>query len=207
MLNFFKKNNEGFKTISLEECRTLMNSEKNLVVLDVRTEHEHETEGKLDNSILIDFFKLSNFKNKIKELDKSKTYLVYCAVGGRSKAAAALMVKNGFEKVYEMAGGLKAWQKTYSMAEPQITKLSHEEAREKRDDIIKRLNRIEGQVRGVKKMVDNEDYCANILNQTLAINSAMKSVNKEIMELFLNVCLNEERNMEDFFTYVKKMMK
>lgn len=56
-------------------------------------------------------------------------------------------------------------------------------------------------------MVDNEDYCANILNQTLAINSAMKSVNKEIMELFLNVCLNEERNMEDFFTYVKKMMK
>ena len=113
------------------------------------------------------------------------------------------MMKMGFEEVYEMAGGLKAWQKTYSNVQPLITKLSNEEAREKRNDIIKRLSKIEGQVRGVKKMVDNEDYCANILNQTLAISSAMKGVNKEIMELFLN----EERNMEDFFTYVKKMMK
>ncbi len=207
MLNFFKKNNEGFKTLSLEECKNLMDIRKDLVYLDVRTEKEHESEGNIENSLVIDFFKLSNFKKEIEKLDKNLPYLVYCAVGGRSKAAAALMVKMGFVEVYDMAGGLKAWQKTYSNTQPLITKLSQEEAREKREDIMKRLSKIEGQVRGVKKMVDNEDYCANILNQTLAINSAMKSVNKEIMELFLNVCLNEERNMEDFFTYVKKMMK
>lgn len=207
MLNFFKKNNEGFKTLSLEECKNLMDSEKDLIYLDVRTEKEYENESRLENAVLVDFFKLNNFKKEVSAMDKKTPYLVYCAVGGRSKAAAALMVKMGFENVYEMAGGLKAWQKKYSNMEPQITKLSPEEAREKREDIMKRLSKIEGQVRGVKKMVDNEDYCANILNQTLAINSAMKSVNKEIMELFLNVCLNEERNMEDFFTYVKKMMK
>jgi|GEM_PF-203723 len=207
MLNFFRKNDEGFKILSLEECKSLMDIKKDLIYLDVRTEKEYESEGQLEGAMLIDFFKLSNFKKEVDNLDKKTPYLVYCAVGGRSKAAAALMVKMGFEEVYEMAGGLKAWQKTYSNVQPLITKLNNEEAREKREDIMKRLNKIEGQVRGVKKMVDNEDYCANILNQTLAINSAMKSVNKEIMELFLNVCLNEERNMEDFFTYVKKMMK
>lgn len=207
MLNFFRKNDEGFKILSLEECKSLMDIRKDLVYLDVRTEKEYESEGQLEGAMLIDFFKLSNFKKEVDKLDKKTPYLVYCAVGGRSKAAAALMVKMGFEEVYEMAGGLKAWQKTYSNVQPLITKLNNEEAREKREDIMKRLNKIEGQVRGVKRMVDNEDYCANILNQTLAINSAMKSVNKEIMELFLNVCLNEERNMEDFFTYVKKMMK
>lgn len=207
MLKIFKGNDEGFKILSLEECKNLMDTRKDLVYLDVRTENEHETNGNLEGSILIDFFKLANFKKEVEKLDKKMPHLVYCAIGGRSKAAAALMVKMGFEEVYEMAGGLKAWQKTYSNTQPLITKLDADEAREKRDEIIKRLSRIEGQVRGVKKMVDNEDYCANILNQTLAISSAMKGVNKEIMELFLNVCLNEERNMEDFFTYVKKMMK
>ena len=206
MLKIFKGNDEGFKILSLEECKDLMDKRKDLVYLDVRTEKEHETNGNLEGSILIDFFKLANFKKEVQELDRKKPYLVYCAVGGRSKAAAALMVKMGFEEVYEMAGGLKAWQKKYSNVKTLITKLDEDEAREKRDEIIKRLSRIEGQVRGVKKMVDKEDYCPNILNQTLAISSAMKGVNKEVMELFLNVCLNEERNMEDFFTYVKKMM-
>ena len=47
MLNFFKKNNEGFKILSLEECKNLMDSRGDLVCLDVRTENEYESEGSL----------------------------------------------------------------------------------------------------------------------------------------------------------------
>ena len=45
-------------------------------------------------------------------------------------------------------------------------------------DLLKRLNRIEGQVRGVKKMLEEDRYCVDILTQVSAINSALNSFNK-----------------------------
>ncbi len=114
MLNIFKRKSTGFKTISVEEAKELMKVKKDMVILDVRTEKEHELEGNIDNSILIDFFKIIHFKKEVEKLDKEKPYLVFCAIGGRSKAAAAVMVKMGFSEVYDMAGGIKAWQKENS---------------------------------------------------------------------------------------------
>jgi rhodanese-related sulfurtransferase len=81
----------------------------NTVVLDVRTPGEY-AENRLPGAVLIDF-NAPDFEKKIAALDKSKTYLVHCAVGGRSAKACDKMAAMGFTNVYNLSGGLKGWIK------------------------------------------------------------------------------------------------
>jgi len=75
-------------------------------LLDVRQPKEYE-EGHLAGAILIP---LKELPGRLGELEKGKPVIVYCAVGGRSKAAAQLLAGKDFASVYNMAGGIKAWQ-------------------------------------------------------------------------------------------------
>jgi len=79
------------------------------VILDVRTPKEYDA-GYIENCVLIDF-KSYTFKEEIDALDKSYTYLVYCRSGGRSASTLNIMKELGFENVYNMLGGIKAWKK------------------------------------------------------------------------------------------------
>ena len=56
-------------------------------------------------------------------------------------------------------------------------------------NIINRLKSIEGHVRGVERMVENEDYCVDIVNQILAVQRALQKVNGLVLERHLNTCL------------------
>jgi rhodanese-related sulfurtransferase len=47
--------------------------------------------------------------NRISKLDKEQPFLIYCAAGGRSAKAGALMQSLGFKKVYELKGGYRNW--------------------------------------------------------------------------------------------------
>lgn len=58
-------------------------------------------------------------------------------------------------------------------------------------DQLKRLNRIEGQVRGISKMIEEGRYCIDILTQMKAIKSAMASVESKIVEQHLNHCVTK----------------
>lgn len=65
-------------------------------------------------------------------------------------------------------------------------------------DLITRLNRIEGQVRGVKKMVEEERYCVDILTQVSAITSALNSFNKVLLSGHIKSCVvNDIRDGKD----------
>lgn len=196
------------KYISLtpQEVKNLIEKEKNLIIIDARTEMEFTYEGRLENAVLMDFLKPRIFKRKIQKYDKDKKYLVYCAVGRVSKPACELMTELGFKSVYEMAGGLKAWQKDENLVSS-VSKLDDEEVIEARKSIVTRLNKIEGQIRGMKKMLLDGEYCGDILNQSLAVKSALNGVNQEIMEMFSNVCITSPEAKEDFFKYLKKLMK
>lgn len=77
------------------------------VVLDVRTPEE-VAEGIIPGAIVLDY-KSADFKASIDALDKSKTYFVYCAAGGRSGKTCDLMKEQNFNAVYSLAGGMKAW--------------------------------------------------------------------------------------------------
>ena len=97
-----------FKNIDVGRFDQLLQSKTN-VVLDVRTRGEYE-EGHLPGAVLIDFTE-DNFDAEVAKLDKSKTYLVHCAVGGRSARACKKMEKAGFTNLYNLQGGLTAWEK------------------------------------------------------------------------------------------------
>lgn len=197
---------KGYTELTPQEVKKLIEEEKDLIIIDTRTEMEYTYEGKLENAILLDFLKPRIFKREIQKFDREKTYLVYCAVGNVSKFACQVMIELGFKNVYEMKGGLKAWQKDESLVSI-ISKLDDEEVIEARKSIITRLNKIEGQIRGMKKMLLEGEYCGNILNQSLAVKSALGSVNQEIMEMFSNTCITTPEAKEDFFKYLKKLMK
>lgn len=197
--------NKMITTITPQETNNLIIKESDLTIIDVRTEKEFLYEGRLDGSILIDFSKPRIFKREIKKLDREKTYLVYCAVGYISKKACLEMAKLGFENIYEMKGGLKSWQQDLDLI-CTISKLNDEELIEARKSIISRLNKIEGQIKGIKKMLLNGEYCGDILNQSLAVKSALNGTNQEIMEMFSNVCITSEEHKKDFFKYLKKLM-
>ena len=78
------------------------------VIIDVRTPSE-QAKGIIKDAVKLDIF--SDFFNaEIDKLDKSKTYYVYCAAGGRSLEACELMQKKGFAHVVDLDGGFKRWK-------------------------------------------------------------------------------------------------
>lgn len=87
----------------------LLAEKPEIVPLDVRTPPEVAA-GKIDGAVHCDF-KADDFKAKLDELDRDKTYLVYCAVGGRSSMALPILKELGFDKLYHLDGGMKDWQK------------------------------------------------------------------------------------------------
>ncbi|MCI9616866.1 MAG: metal-sensing transcriptional repressor [Eubacterium sp.] len=80
-------------------------------------------------------------------------------------------------------------------------------------DLMNRLNRIEGQVRGIKRMVEEEVYCPDILVQVSAVNSALNSFSKVLLDNHMNTCVVEniqKGNMEvieELTATLKKIMK
>ncbi|WP_300747674.1 metal-sensing transcriptional repressor [uncultured Brachyspira sp.] len=175
-------------------------------MLDVRTEMEHNYEGMIEDSISINFLKPRVAKREISKLDKNIPYLLYCSIGKLSIKAAEYMKEHGFNNIYVLEGGLKAWNK-YFGDNNKVSKFDREESSERRKKLIIRLNRIEGQIKGMKKMLAKGEYCGDILNQSLAVKSAMGSVNQEIMEVFLNTCMISTKEKEDFFRYMRKLIK
>ncbi|MBW5409229.1 metal-sensing transcriptional repressor, partial [Brachyspira hampsonii] len=129
-----------------------------------------------------------------------------CSVGKLSMKAAEYMKEEGFKNLYILEGGLKAWSKHFG-DNNRVSKFDREEAVERRKRLIIRLNRIEGQIKGMKKMLAKGEYCGDILNQSLAVKAAMGSVNQEIMEVFLNTCMISPKEKDDFFRYMRKLIK
>lgn len=87
----------------------ILTESPNALILDVRTTAE-VAEGHLPNAVNIDIYG-SDFMAKIQDLPKDQEILVYCTVGARSQQAAEILSKQGFAKVYNLDGGIVAWQR------------------------------------------------------------------------------------------------
>jgi len=83
---------------------------KTNIVLDVRTKKEFD-EGHIPGAVHLDFL-AGNFADEAGKLDRSRTYLVHCAAGGRSARACAKMSQMGFKSLYDLAPGFKGWEKS-----------------------------------------------------------------------------------------------
>lgn len=94
--------------INAQEARKIIEEKKgdpNFVLLDVRTGMEHGI-SHIEGSVNISS---SDIEGRLKDLDKSKFYLVYCRSGARSNSSANTMRSNGFAKVTNMTGGMNSW--------------------------------------------------------------------------------------------------
>lgn len=82
-----------------------------------------------------------------------------------------------------------------------------------KSSLISRLNRIEGQVRGIKGMVDKDIYCDDILNQIAAVQAAMKSVSRLLLENHMKSCVanrlqsGETEVLDELLKTIEKMTK
>lgn len=79
--------------------------------------------------------------------------------------------------------------------------------------LINRLNRIEGQVRGVRRMVESEAYCTEILTQVSAIQAALNAFNRELLANHIRTCVadgirnGEDDTVEELVLTLQKLMK
>ncbi len=97
------------KNIDANEAEKLLQENKKIVVLDVRTPIEFNA-GHIAGATNINFYN-ADFERKLNALDKARPYLVHCAVGGRSAKARELMKTLQFKSIYHLEGGLQAWEK------------------------------------------------------------------------------------------------
>lgn len=88
-----------------------------------------------------------------------------------------------------------------------------ERPEEEYKSLIHRLNRIEGQVRGIKGMVEKSAYCPDILVQVAAVNAALNAFNKELLANHIRTCVvkdiqeGKDEVVDELVTTLQKLMK
>ncbi len=91
-------------------------------------------------------------------------------------------------------------------------KVKHREPKEVRQ-LVSRLNRIEGQIKGIKGMLEKDAYCPNILIQVSAVNAALNSFNKVLLASHIKTCVakhvreGDESVIEELVQTLQKLMK
>lgn len=97
------------KVINYDEFNDFV-KENNAVVLDVRTPQEHGR-GNIENSVNIN---VDELRERINELDKDQTYVIYCQVGLRGYLANRILRNNGFNNVVNLQGGYNLWSRVHA---------------------------------------------------------------------------------------------
>jgi DNA-binding FrmR family transcriptional regulator len=88
-----------------------------------------------------------------------------------------------------------------------------ERSTEEQTKLIHRLNRIEGQIRGLRGMIERDAYCADILTQSAAAAAAINAFNREILARHISTCVvrdiqnGDEGTVEELVRLVQKLMK
>lgn len=92
-------------TISIQDLKDMRDNNADFTLIDVREKEEWDF-CHLDKS---EFVPLSNFASLIEKYDRDAKYAILCKAGGRSATATEYMLKNGFNDVVNVAGGITAW--------------------------------------------------------------------------------------------------
>ena len=84
---------------------------------------------------------------------------------------------------------------------------------EEKRKLMNRLSRIEGQIRGIKGMVEKDDYCADILTQAAAANAALNAFSRELLSNHMHSCVvrdireGRDETIDELLAILQKMMK
>ena len=95
----------------------------------------------------------------------------------------------------------------------QCSSKTKERSEKEYKDMINRLSRIEGQIRGIKGMVEKEVYCTDILVQVAAVNAALNSFNRVLLANHIKTCVTQDilngkkETVDELVNTLKKLMK
>lgn len=129
--------------------------------------------------------------------------------------------------IFEIYGGFHMENEQAQQSEQQLTSCGRNcgskscadcerhkhRSKEEYRSLINRLNRIEGQIRGILKMVDDERYCVDILTQVSAVQSALNAFNRELLTSHIKSCVTEdirsgnEAAVDELCATLQKLMK
>ena len=109
ILGFIGCNAQNGSSIDSKEAYGLIKADSDTAVLDVRTAKEF-ADGHVAGAVNIDVNQ-TDFAQKIDQLDRSKTYIVYCRSGRRSSKAVGIMAAKGFKNLYNVSDGFVGWGK------------------------------------------------------------------------------------------------
>ena len=90
---------------------------------------------------------------------------------------------------------------------------SKERSQEEYDRLIRRLNRVEGQIRGIRGMVEKSAYCIDILTQVAAANAALNAFSKELLASHIRTCVAQDiragrdETIDELVATLQKLMK
>lgn len=87
-----------------------------------------------------------------------------------------------------------------------------ERSEEEKKKLINRLSRIEGQIRGIRNLVENDAYCVDILTQSAAAKNAFAAFNRELLRRHIEGCVvrdiqNDEADIDELMDIIGKLMK
>ncbi len=102
-----KEDTDSVQILSVQEFEEEVAQNNEAIILDVRTPEEF-SEGHISGALNTDFLN-ENFQKEIENLDKNKTYILYCKSGIRQEKAGIKMKELGFENIYLLDGGFVAW--------------------------------------------------------------------------------------------------
>ena len=110
ILGFIGCNAQRGSSIDSKEAYGLIKkADTNIAILDVRTAKEF-ADGHVAGAVNIDVNQ-TDFAQKIDQLDRSKTYIVYCRSGRRSRKAVGIIAAKGFKNLYNVSDGFVGWSK------------------------------------------------------------------------------------------------
>jgi thioredoxin len=116
-----QKNSKGYELLDAKSFKSAIEQTVKKQIIDVRTPEEFNT-GTISEAQNINIYD-SDFESKIDKLDKNTPIFVYCKSGGRSANASQILQEKGFKKIFELKGGMMAWNNTF----PQETSSSKDE--------------------------------------------------------------------------------
>ena len=117
-----------------------------------------------------------------------------------------------YERTVKTKDNEKVLERTDDACE-QCSSKTKERSEKEYKDMINRLSRIEGQIRGIKGMVEKEVYCTDILVQVAAVNAALNSFNRVLLANHIKTCVTQdilngkEETVDELVNTLKKLMK
>lgn len=158
-----------------------------------------DRQTKSENRVSSDIDREDKRRGEIQELQKAPDCQEICSCQSEEHSGTIRMVSERAASEMELSC--------------QCSHRTKERSPREYKDLLNRLNRIEGQVRGIRGMLERDAYCADILVQVSAVNAALNSFNKVLLSNHIHTCVAEDIRkgndaaIDELTELLKKLMK